>query len=137
MKSLLFGSFLLFMMFLVSCEWLFPTDEDTCDYVVCYSGPFYSDLDIRVTINSENRFVPIEVYLGNIEEEELLFTAEITKEWTSFSLEAGMYYSVMAFYAEGEDTIVAINGKTLFAPSDECGCDYDGAHTNLDVRLGD
>lgn len=138
MKNLILGVLLISMSSLLSCELLCPSDdEDECLWITCQSGPFYSDLDIRVTINEETPTVLVEVFIGNIEDDIFLFSAELSKEWTSFNLEANTYYSVMAFYQEGDNTIVAINGKTLFAPSDDCGCDYDGGYTNLDVRLGD
>lgn len=130
--------FLLMLSFssLISCSLLFPDDEDDCAFVFCDSGPFYSDLRVRVTINSENPRVYIEVFQGNIEDE-FLFSQEVIDEFTRFNLRADEYYSVKAYYLEGDHTIIAINGKLLSSPTDECDCSYNGGSTNLDVRLGD
>jgi hypothetical protein len=133
MKTYLLTFLLLSISVLCSCKFLFPDDD--CDYVFCDSGPFYSDLVIKVSLNSENPTGIIEVFEGNVEDGNLLFSDTLMSEQKSYNFETDMYYSAKAYYKEGKNTIVAINGKWLRAPQDECDCEYDGGSTSLNLRL--
>jgi hypothetical protein len=98
------------------------------------TGPF----NAVVTINSENPFVPLVIYRGNVEDNnvEYVDTTWESSYWVEVPVNA--YYSVAAEYKVGDKIIFAIDGDKLKTKYTENDCDepcyyYKGG--NVDVRL--
>ncbi|MFT6866636.1 MAG: hypothetical protein ACJA08_001471 [Cyclobacteriaceae bacterium] len=123
--TFLFGSLILF----TNC------DED-CDSVFhsCDSGPFYGDVNVRVTINDENPEVEIVLFRGRIEKQDMVIHEYVIENSTIYSLEAGVYYSGTAFYKDGIKEMLAINGKNLSTSTDDCDCKY-ADNMSLNLKL--
>jgi len=131
MKTLLATLFLSLLNF-TSCL----TEEEDCELYICDSGPFFADLDIHVTINSENPSVPIEVFQGNVEAGVLLFRDTLTSS-RAYWMEAGISYSATARYNYGDHTVIAFNGTYLDTANGECDCPEDFGYSRLDMTLRD
>ncbi len=125
-------------LFIVSgCDWL----EDPVD-----RGPAPSDciehafergyLYIRCTINSQNDSVPVYVYYGDLQKNDLdtFFYAKTSSKTLIRPLGD---YSVVAEYIRGRDTIVVFDGDDIDTDeteySDKSCWSLDNAH--VDVRL--
>lgn len=109
-----------------------------CDF--CLSEiPEFDTLYVYVTINEENPFVPLEFYLGNIEDNQIdwIDTAYSDTLWLSGSA-VGQEYSVKATYMQDGEPLVAIDGDKIRVVDGEgeCypPCFYVRGGT-LDVRL--
>ncbi len=119
-----------------------PTEgEDECsspDYSNCDTHePAVAILELKVTINSENPKVKVEIYDGNVESGYLYRTVFAESGVLNENVSVDRYYSAKAFYKSGADSIVAIDGDELKKISTSY-CDstcwgISGGH--LDLRL--
>ncbi len=103
----------------------------------CDSGPFFADLEIKLTVNEENTDVPIEVYDGLYDDgiliiQDTIASGDLVKGRIIYNLEAGKDYAASAVYKDGAKTIIAIDGGEMSLASDDCDCDYP---TNLTLNL--
>lgn len=99
--------------------------------------PTTGDLSIDLTINTENPFVPIEVYYGYAEDNVLYFTDTLSGSSTSYSVPVNQRYSVVAKYAMQGRTVYAIDGgKVKLKTKDNCGytC-YSTVDLDLNLKL--
>jgi hypothetical protein len=92
----------------------------------CYSvEPDSADLVIYLTINSENPYVPIKLYRGNIENKELDWVdTAMTKEYKLYSA-VDQDYSVEAYYKSGGKTVIAVDGDKITTSLVTDVCDND------------
>ncbi len=119
------------------CEWLEEAADRGPAPSDCVEQPFETGLlIIRSTLNSENDSVPIHVFFGDLENDQLdtFFYARSTMK--SLIRPLGEY-SVVAEYLRGNDTIVVFDGDDIDTDeteySDKSCWELDNAH--VDVRL--
>ncbi len=122
---------------LSSCE-----QEDLDFYIDCdhclAEAPQYDTLRVQVTINAENPYVPLEFYIGDVEDQQKdwIDTARTENFW--LVSEVGTEYSVKATYQKAGKTIVAIDSDILRVVDGEGEC-YPPCYYirggTLDVRL--
>ena len=99
--------------------------------------PLYGDLSVRLSINEENPEVVLEIYRDSYEQGEFVLRDTVNTESVSYSLELDEYYSVAAFYKQGRNTIVALDGDRIKRKENqECGwtC-YSIRSKTVNVRL--
>jgi hypothetical protein len=136
-KSLLY--ILTTLLLVAGCERERPSILNLVDCSQCYQvKPDWVRLNVLLTINSENPSVPIEVYVGNIEEGVLDWqdTADSSHYWVN--VVPGRYYSVKAEYKKGVKTIFAVDGDRVKLDYNTSDCDQDCYYQrggNIDVRL--
>ncbi|OIP01101.1 MAG: hypothetical protein AUJ97_07385 [Bacteroidetes bacterium CG2_30_32_10] len=114
------------------------TDCENPDYSNCNGiEPHYGQLNIELTINRENTKVPIIIYTGKIENNNVYQLDTATSNNYSLTVDINHYYSVQATYKSGNKTIIAVDGDDVKSKSSSM-CDstcwkvQDG---NIDLRL--
>mgnify|MGYP006090777969 FL=1 len=133
MKAIKSIGFILFLSFALShCT---KQDDDCdpnkfCDTLVQDSG----DVNIKVTYNGNG--IPIIVYKGYADQNDILFYDTLWSEEISYYLPLGNRYAVEAYYYESNSTIIALDGNKLKESSfwncdEEC---YELAEITLDVK---
>jgi hypothetical protein len=118
-----YGIVLLALAFVGACEeYLGPTVE--CDDCF-YEKPDSADLVIHLTINTTHPEVPIVLYRGNVEDNQVdwIDTARETPYYLYSKV--GQLYSVSAEYKVDGKTIVAIDGDGMQAKHVSDACDYE------------
>jgi len=120
-----------------SCDNTFTLNVD-CEE--CYQKkPKDGDLEIKVSINSENQRIPIKVFENNIENPHPYHTDTIdTETYYLTNVSLNKTYAVQATYKKGDKTIIAVDGgkfKTKLV-SDYCDVEcYIIEGADYDVRL--
>jgi hypothetical protein len=103
-----------------------------------YDRPDSADLIIYITINSENPYVPIKLFRGDVENNQLDWVDTVySKEYRLYS-EVGQTYSVEAKYKSGSKDILAVDGDKISTSLVTDVCDQDCWIIKggiLDVRL--
>jgi hypothetical protein len=87
------------------------------------SLPDLIKLEIKVTIDSENNYVPVTLYRGNIDNGEII-SNDISYNsiyYTTF-VEFGEIYSAVAKYSKGGRVIYAVDGRLLKKKLDRNSC---------------
>ncbi len=107
----------------------------------CYTvRPDSADLIIYVTINSENPWVPLKLYRGDVEENQVDWIDTVySKEYKLFSA-VSQDYSVSVTYHDGTRKIIAVDGGKMVTSLVTDVCDADCWIIKggiLDVRLKD
>jgi len=129
------------LMVIVSCERQEPVNLSNIDCSECYQDkPEWGPLNIKVTINDQNPFVPLKVYIGNFEEGNLDWTDTAYSKDFWVDVKPDQYYSVTAEYKDGDKIIFAVDGDKLKLQHTSDKCDepcyyYSGGY--IDVRLRD
>lgn len=132
--------FLIFIgILLTQCERDVPVDFSSFDCSLCYQDkPEYGPLEILLTINSENQAVPIVVYRGDIENNEIEYI-DTAYYWDYVvDVPVNEYYSVTAQYKDGANTIYSVDGDELKLKLNTKDCDQDCYYYKggyIDVRL--
>ena len=105
-----------------SCEEYLGSNVD-CSQCT-YDKPDSADLILHLTINSDHPAVPIVVYRGDAEENQVdwVDTARETPYYLYSAV--NQFYSVKAEYRVGGKTIVAIDGDKIKAKHVSDACDY-------------
>lgn len=122
------------------CDFLYNNDED-CEPAPpsCIDvRPTIGQLIIRSTINGNNTSVPIAVYRGDFEKNDLVLRDTLISSGATYILPVDQYYSVVAEYIQKDgDTVIAIDGDDISVDLDEyCDKDcYDVDEGNIDIRL--
>ena len=139
-RTLISGLFVAAGILLSSCEEDF-CDDDFPPYAPddCVERePDFGMLDVLVTINSENVEVPITLYLGNIEENNILAIDTLSVERTTYMLPANEEYSATAAYlGVTQDTVLVVNSDRIFT-SDTEYCDgtcWEVVDGEVDLRI--
>lgn len=71
-------------------------------------------IELKVTIDDENNFVPITLYKGNIDNGEIILTdTSYSNTYYTQALEIGENYSAIAKYSHGGRVIYAVDGREL------------------------
>jgi hypothetical protein len=134
MKTLLFLIGISIAVFLSACN-----DNSNCDTSQdCNTiEPDSGYVHLHITINDENPLVPITVYYGYPEDNDIYFRDTVNAEDYYYTLEVDERYSVEAKYKRGNQTIIAVDGGRLdVTNSDNCNetC-YEVQDLNLKLQL--
>ncbi len=76
-------------------------------------------LSVRYTLNAQNPHVPIEIYRGDFENNDLILRDTLPSSHNPYRLPIDEYYSVVAKYLRGQDTIIVIDGDDIEADETE------------------
>jgi len=109
----------------IGCERDVPARLGTIDCYDCHQArPDSGKLIVTLTINNENPFVPLVIYIGNIEDNniEWIDTSFSTDYWVRVPV--NNYYSITAEYKSGDKTIFAVDGDDFKLKYTENNCDY-------------
>ena len=123
------------------CERLESVDIGEFDCSECYQDkPEWGRLTVTLTINDQNPFVPLVIYRGDFENNDIEYvdTSYSADYWVE--VPADKYYSVTAKYKDGNKTIFAVDGDKLKLKHTSDKCDepcyyFKGGY--IDVRLRD
>jgi hypothetical protein len=105
-----------FILFLASCSENTNNNVDctTYDYSDCNTTePFDGRLYVSLSINSENKAVPVIIYKGKLEDHDTIVVDTITTEKFDTLLPINNYYTVTAKYIKGGSTIIAVDGNKI------------------------
>ncbi|WP_421873633.1 hypothetical protein [Marinoscillum sp.] len=125
MKNILIGLLLVLLTTLSAC------DDGLCD---CDRGPFFGELQVKLTINDDNPEVLLTIMEGNIESADTVISEYVNEKNVYYDLEADRYYSAVVTYNQGIRRITAVDGKRMRLTDDDCGCDY-AKDITLNLRL--
>jgi len=121
----------------VSCGEKIFTGDVNCEE--CYTEkPDNVDLIIHVTINSEFPEVPIVIYSGNIEDNQVIQVDTVYESPYYSYVAAGKRYSVKAKYEKDDATLFAVDGTKpkVLRVTDACDSEcYVIEDVTLDVRI--
>jgi len=128
---------LILVAFLCACNEKIFTGNVNCDE--CYTEkPGDADLVINLTINNKYPAVPITVYKGDVEENDIVMTdTALTTPFYVF-VPVDVKYSVKAEYRNNGEVIYAVDGTNLkvLAVTDACDANcYVIENDDMDVRL--
>ena len=127
----------LFLFVFQSCEEDYYWGEVDCEY--CYQvKPEFGDLQVDITINAENRAVPLVIYKGEFDEGIIEYIDTATSESYSLDVPINEFYSVAAEYFVDGKRIIAIDGDRIKTGKVVGSCDktcwiIEGGF--IDVRL--
>lgn len=136
---IVFVSVLLILLITSSCERNENVNIDGFSCSNCFqSKPEWVRLNITVSLNSENPYVPLVVYIGNVEDGNVdwVDTSYNTNYWVE--VRPDRYYSVRAEYKEGLKTVFAVDGDDIKLAENTTDCDAPCFYPKggyLDVRL--
>jgi hypothetical protein len=91
----------------------------SCDKGYIFVGDCFTDrpeeaeMEIRLTINDENRKVRIVIYAGTIESDSIIYTNTCQVETLHVQVPVDHYYTVVAQYKSGSKIINAVDGSKL------------------------
>ncbi|RPJ40356.1 MAG: hypothetical protein EHM19_13805 [Candidatus Latescibacterota bacterium] len=74
---------------------------------------------MRCTIDTEYPEVPITIYVGDFEEDQVMLQDTVEIPITLYDLPVDEYYSVAALYTGGGDTLVVLRGDEISTSSTE------------------
>jgi hypothetical protein len=122
----------------MSCEaWLNDDDLDPAPADCNEIRPTEGHLSVRYTLNADNPMVSIEIYRGDFENHDLILKDTLPSTNNPYLLPIDEYYSVVAKYYRGQDTIIVIDGDDIEADeteySDKSCWSVDNG--NIDVKL--
>lgn len=106
------------------------TDCGNCEGI----EPYFGQINIELTINSDNPKVPIEIYKGKAENNLLYSTDTLSSVSSSISVEINHFYTVKAKYKSGARTIVSVDGDDVKSIACDSAC-WGVQNGNIDVRL--
>jgi len=133
MTSIKSIGFILFLSFALSHCTKQNNDCDPnrpCDTLPQDSG------DVNITVSYKGSGIPIIVYKGYADQNDILFYDTLWSEQKSYYLPLGNRYAVEAYYYEANSTIIALDGNKL-KESSFWNCDekcYELAEIELDVK---
>jgi len=97
------------------------------------------NIEIKVTLDNENRYVPVTIYLGDINNGNIIYSdTAYSNPFYSEKLEFGNYYSAVARYSQKGKTIFAVDGRMLKKEYQESSCKnpcYTIDGETLDLKL--
>jgi len=109
-----------------------------CDKCFTDLSDKYS-IELKVTIDKENPFVPITLYKGKIDDGRIIDSDTIyNTPYYTIEVKFGEYYSAIARYRHKGRVIYAVDGRKLKKKLDESSCDkscYVISGDELDLRL--
>ena len=110
--------------------------KDDCDpNVFCDTLPYDSG-SVNIEVSYKGNGIPIIVYKGYADQNEILFYDTLWSEEKSYYLPLGNRYAVEAYYYEFNSTIIALDGDKI-KQSSFWNCDekcYELSEITLDVK---
>jgi hypothetical protein len=99
--------------------------------------PATGHLIVEITLNAQNTKVPVKVYVGPIEDGQLVKSDSVSVAQFSYELLADRSYAVTARYLVGQDTILAIGSDDITTSETEYenGFCWEVTDGKVDVRL--
>lgn len=124
------------------CEELLNADDDceTAPLDCIGSRPTVGQLIIRSTINAANSQVPLWVYRGDFENNDLVLDTMLSVNGLTLILPVDQYYSVVAKYIQADgDTVYAVDGDNIEVVEDDY-CDatcfsLDNGHIDVTLKF--
>jgi len=115
-------------------------EETDCDYSNCETvEPMVGSLEIKLTINTENKKVPLYIYRGNLEDNIIMDTIYSESENYKYETILNNFYTVVAEYIKNNDTIMVVDGTSLEKISgyncDSICWDITGGKINLILKF--
>ena len=131
--------FLLLLLVQTACERPSTAVLGGIDCTECYQNkPEWGPINITVTINDENPAIPLTIYFGNIEENNVDTTVFVETPDYWIDVRPDFYYSLSAEYKVGDKKVFVIDGDELASRYTSTGCNepcYYFKGGNFDVRL--
>ncbi|MBU0765432.1 MAG: hypothetical protein KJ607_11420 [Bacteroidetes bacterium] len=128
----------IFLAIITGCE----PDYSDLDCSECYRiKPEWGALNVDVTINNENDSVPVIIYRGKPEDNDIEWVdTAVSKDYIIDVPIAtkGRYYSIAAYYKVGENTVIAVDGDEIKSVKTTTACDTTCWYISggsIDVRL--
>jgi hypothetical protein len=129
-------------LFILLCALAFSgcnLNGDDCDpNLNCITfEPFEADLVVNITINADNQSVPITLYYGQYEDNDIAFQDTLESETETYIVPIDEYYSVVAEYSSGATTIYAVDGDRV-SKSSQTNCNeicWTVTNGKVDLRL--
>ncbi len=123
----------------LSCERDVPYGATDIDCNDCYTTrPEWGPLNVVMTINEENPFVPLTVYRGDFEDNNIEYVD--TSYWTEYWVDVPVdkEYSIVAKYKKGDEIIKVVDASKLKVKYTSTDCQnpcyyFTGGY--MDVRL--
>ncbi|HOK52596.1 MAG: hypothetical protein WHT29_08415 [Bacteroidales bacterium] len=119
-------------------------NKTTDEYFYCINciaeHPDSERIKIKLTINAENQRVPIHIFASKFnpyQTNDTVYSDTLTEGEVTIKVATDKFYSVVAYYKSGNDTIMAIDGG-LFETKKIAGCQNTCWQINggiYDVRL--
>jgi|YNPMSStandDraft_1061717.scaffolds.fasta_scaffold00695_8 hypothetical protein len=123
------------ILLLYSCKY---SDSDCSELNCLTTEPYEEIMTIKLTINNENKKVPIWIYEGKYNDTTyLLYKDTVDKEYYEIILPLNYHYYVKAKYFKGNNIIYAIDG-VFFKKYSRSECDstcWVVKNNEMDVRL--
>ncbi|HPE57181.1 MAG TPA: hypothetical protein P5514_05570 [Bacteroidales bacterium] len=123
---------------ITSCERAEPVSAGV-DCTECYQDkPEWVQLTAEVTINAENPYVPLTIYVGDYENGQVDWTDTTWKSEYWVDVKPDRYYSVVAKYKDGSKIIYAVDGDDIKLKRSNSDCDAECYYQKggyIDVRL--
>lgn len=117
--------------------------EDTecvdADYSSCDTWePYWGELDIDLTIDENNKNIPVTIYKGKIEENDVIKQCTIRTPKLYYEVPLDEYYTVKAEYKHEGKTIFAVDGDEIYKSSrDYCDStcwEIKGGYYHLELK---
>ena len=122
-----------------SCERMDDIIVEGFNCADCYQAkPTWVRLSVFVTINSENPYVPLTVYIGDFEDNVIDWIDTSYNNSFYLDVKPDRYYSVKAEYKDGSKTVFAIDGDKVKLKENTTDCDaacYYQTGGYIDLRL--
>ncbi len=122
-KLFLYLSVFIILFVISSCNTdSYYSDEDCDDFICNSEEPFEAILYVNFTKNTENPNPKILLLEGEFEEFNVIDTLSTDEDKLELNVAINQFYTVVAYYLSGNDTIVAIDGDDVKKKSNsECG----------------
>ncbi len=123
----------------VSCEREVDYGPADIDCNNCYNTrPEWGPLNVVMTINAENPYVPLVVYIGDFDDNniEYIDTSYWTEYWVDVPVDKD--YSIVAKYKSGTEIIKVVDASKLSVKYTSTNCEFPCYYFSggyMDVRL--
>lgn len=100
----------------------------------CYKQkPRQHNIFTKITINEENQVVPVTIYIGPMEENNVRYEKDLSKHVNELWLETDTYFTIVARYKLDGKTYRVVSGITLSVS--KTGSCYYVENTVIDLRF--
>ncbi|MBI4646126.1 MAG: hypothetical protein HY738_05875 [Bacteroidia bacterium] len=125
------------VLILSQCE---ETKDENFDCSECYQiKPDWGELAIELTINDENDSVPLIIYRGCPEDNDIEYIDTATSKKHYVEVPLNKYYSVEAYYNVGDSRVIALDGDKIKIKKNTTDCDttcwyFTGGYINVKLK---
>jgi len=109
---------------LICCERKEPSRSGDFNCAECFQDkPEWGPLNIILSTDGQNPYIPLTIYIGNIEDSvvDWVDTAYSNDFW--IDVQPDRYYSVAAEYKQGDNTIIVVDGDKLNSKYSSSDCE--------------